>query len=249
MNPDESQAEDYDKPVAYDANGQPLYSHPAETPPQIPLQVVHTARPVDIEKPFISIATQAKHDEAKRLYPELNLSGSEYVITMVRRHPIGLFGPLAIGVMLIALSLSALLNYDIIAEFFRLTDAAASVSAVVLPITLFILLVCLGVYIAYFVYTNNKFYLTNESVIQEIQMGLFHRREQTISLGSVEDASYVQNGILQEILGYGEIRLSTIGNENTYTFPYAGHPKERIAALNDAVEAFKNGRPVDTTVI
>jgi hypothetical protein len=87
--------------------------------------------------------------------------------------------------------------------------------------------------------------LTNESVIQEIQLSLFSQHEQTISLGNIEDASYFQEGILQQMINYGTIRLSTQGDENTYRFTYASNPKQHIATLNNAVEAFKNGRPVE----
>jgi hypothetical protein len=110
--------------------------------------------------------------------------------------------------------------------------------------TLFILLVGIGGYIAVWVYMNNKFFLTNESVIQEIQTSLFSRHEQTVSLINIEDASFQQHGILQTMLNYGSIRLSTEGDETTYRFEYVSNPKEQIATLNNAVEAFKNGRPV-----
>ena len=66
-----------------------------------------------------------------------------------------------------------------------------------------------------------------------------------VSLGSIEDASYKQHGILQTILNYGTIRLSTEGDETTYRFAYVSNPNKQVAILNDAIEAFKNGRPYD----
>ena len=106
-------------------------------------------------------------------------------------------------------------------------------------------LVVLGGAVALWVYLQNQFFMTNESVIQEVQESLFMRREQTVSLGSIEDASFKQNGILQTVFDYGTIRLSTEGQETTYVFRYVAHPKRQIAILNNAIEAFKNGRPVD----
>ena len=76
-------------------------------------------------------------------------------------------------------------------------------------------------------------------------MSLFTRKEQTVSLANIEDASYDQKGIIQMLFNYGSIRLSTEGDETTYRFSYVANPKEQIAILNNAVEAFKNGRPVD----
>jgi hypothetical protein len=98
--------------------------------------------------------------------------------------------------------------------------------------------------VATFIYNANEFFLTNESVIQHIQTSLFSHREQTVSLSNVEDASYTQDGIMPHLFNYGMLRLSTEGDETTYRFNYASSPQKQIATLNNAVEAFKNGRPV-----
>jgi hypothetical protein len=42
------------------------------------------------------------------------------------------------------------------------------------------------------------------------------------------------------------MRLSTEGEETTYRFAFVENPKEQIATVTDAVESFKNGRPVGT---
>ncbi|HEY0965190.1 MAG TPA: PH domain-containing protein, partial [Candidatus Saccharimonadales bacterium] len=97
----------------------------------------------------------------------------------------------------------------------------------------------------FWVYLRNQFYMTNESVIQEIQHSLFSKHEQTVSLGSIEDASFRQSGILQTMLNYGTVRLSTEGEETTYRFAFVENPRAQVAIVNNGVEAFKNGRPVD----
>jgi hypothetical protein len=241
MNPED---QDYDRPVAYDAEGKPLYAHPAKKAKPAP-QVVHLSRPIEPVKPEISPAAQARHERSKRLYPFLNLSDAEYVISAVRRHPIGLIIPIGLGTVVIALALSILANYEGFVDYFSITGAMANSDTVNLPIWLFSALIALGMFIIYYVYVNNKFFLTNESVIQEIQVTLFSRLEQTVSLSNIEDASYTQEGVLQTVFNYGSIRLSTEGDETTYRFTYVANPKMHIATLNNAVEAFKNGRPTD----
>ena len=114
-----------------------------------------------------------------------------------------------------------------------------------IPLLLLAVLALIGGYVGTYVYRENTFFLTNESVIQNVQTSLFSKRLQTVSLGNVEDASYTQNGILPHILNYGMIRLSTQGDETTYRFSYASEPENQIGLLNNAVEAFKNGRPVE----
>lgn len=244
MNPEQPTEQDYNQPVAYDAQGNPLYAHPPKQQEPVP-QVVHMSRAVEPVKPVISPEAQRRHDESKERWPYLNLSDGEYVITAVRRHPIGLIIPLALGALLIAMAMTLLFNYDLFVETFRITGAGAEPGAATTPVLLFCALIGLGMFVVYYVYVNNKFFLTNESVIQEIQVSLFSRLEQTVSLANIEDASYTQQGILQHLFDYGAIRLSTEGEETTYRFTYVASPKRHIATLNNAVEAFKMGRPVD----
>jgi uncharacterized membrane protein YdbT with pleckstrin-like domain len=249
MNPNEpqnpqTQTPDVPQPVAYDAEGRPLYAHPPVTPQQSAPQVVQMMRPLEPAKPEISSAIKARHEESQRQFPFLNLSEGEFVIKSMRRHPIGLFFPMTLGIILLAMAVSILFLYDSIAQSLDLTGPAASVESALLPVGLLCLLIGMGMFVAYYVYTNNKFFLTNESVIQEIQTSLFSRHEQTVSLGNIEDASFRQTNIIQSLFGYGSIRLSTEGDETTYRFTYVANPKEHIATLNNAVEAFKLGRPV-----
>lgn len=233
-----------DQPVAYDTEGRPLYYHPLESPQSQP-QVIHVSRSADPAKVDISPRIRLKHERSRQMYPMLNLSDGEYVVMAVRRHPIGLFLPFLSGFFLLLLPTLLLLNYDTVITSLNLNNQAVDVTVMVIPVLLFMTLVIIGVYIAYFVYNSNKFFLTNESVIQEIQLSLFSRHEQTVGLANIEDASFVQAGIIQQLFNYGTVRLSTEGEETTYTFTFAANPRHHIEVLNNAVEAFKNGRPVE----
>ena len=273
MNP--QQKENTPQPVAYDADGKPLYYHPPQTAeptsvveqnrshvtsrpetiygqnfdPRLRSQyanepdVVHVAR--DIEpKPFaISHEVKAKHDESVARYPRLNLSEGEFVILDIKRHPIGMLVPIGIAGLLIVAIMFFVMMYPSIAS-----GSTASILPPVMAIfgvaLLLIGLVVLGGAVALWVYLQNQFFMTNESVIQEIQESLFSRHEQTVSLGSIEDASFRQSGIIQTLFNYGTIRLSTEGEETTYVFRYVANPREQIAILNNAIESFKNGCPV-----
>lgn len=252
MNPDQNPPasppeQDPNQPVAYDAQGRPLYAHPPTAPvTNVDLQHVHFSRASSPEAPEISEELKAKHDDSVRRYPFLNLSESEYVISAVRRHIIGLIIPVIIVTFLIIVTLVVTVFHPLIIESSGGSSAdLPSYDAILLIGFLFAALLAIGGYIVVWVYINNKFFLTNESVIQEIQISLFARNEQTVSLANIEDASFQQSGIVQTLFDYGSIRLSTEGDETTYRFNYVSNPKHQIAILNNAVEAFKNGRPVD----
>jgi hypothetical protein len=210
--------------------------------------VVHAGRPIEPKKGVISDELRKKHEDSVAKFPFLNLSEGEYVILNIQRHPIGLWIPVGTGMFLIILLLSGLFIYPTILEQQRdslITGGGLpGFGFVALIVILVSVLVGIMTYIAAWIYLRNQFFLTNESVIQELQYGLFSHHEQTASLGSIEDVSYKQHGILQTMLNYGSIRLSTEGEETTYRFYYVSNPKRQTATLTNAVEAFKNGRPV-----
>jgi hypothetical protein len=175
---------------------------------------------------------KTRHDQSLVDYPGIHITDNEFVIAEVRRHPIGLLAPLLGGVVLIGIAFAFLFNYGAFASSFQLTGAFANAGTMVLPILLFVLVVALVMYISYYIYNRNYFILTNECVIENMQYSLLSHREQTISLGSIEYA-----------LNYGSIRLSTIGDEDTYRFNFVSDPKNELTRLSDAVENFKNKRP------
>lgn len=212
-------------------------------------KVVHASRDYDPKVPAVSERLQRKHERSARMYPFLNLSEGEFVILRVTRHPIGLFIPsflTGLGIIFLTALIFlvpdfyASLRADVVGGEYFPTEVI-----IIGVLLLLVFIVALFGGVSIWVYLRNHFFLTNESVIQEIQHGLFSHHEQTVSLGSIEDASYRRQGIMQHIFDYGTMRLSTEGEETTYIFSYVENPKKQVAIINNAVEAFKNGRPVD----
>jgi hypothetical protein len=214
-------------------NPQPGQPAPSQDEPT----QVYYQRPLEPSSPTITPEIQQKCEESRRKYPKLNLSNGEFVISDVKRHPIGLIGVWFFS----GLAIAGIIGLVAIAST---GDWGVQPLAIGLIAILLCTLVLIGAYVAAYVYNANTFHLTNESVVQNIQTSLFANHEQTVSLGNVEDASYEKHGVIQTIFDYGTIRLSTQGDETTYRFTFASQPAKQIAKLNNAVEAFKNGRPV-----
>jgi len=254
-----SPTEDLTKPVAYDQYGRPLYAHPptvsSQTPPtaappvqpavEQPPQVVYMSRAVSPHEQEPSAEVKARHDQSLRNHPQLNLSDHEYVISAIQRHPIGLisiWAVVAAAVLIIFIGFPMLVNGSSV--FGRELSPGAIASGGVVLLLAAVLFV-LGGIVATVIYNANRFYLTNESVIQHIQTSLFSKKDQTISLVNIEDASYRQQGIIATVLNYGSLRLSTEGEETTYRFNFVANPRKQVDLLNNAVESFKNFRPID----
>ena len=93
-------------------------------PQQQQPQVVHMTRALEpVEMPLTPEVKQ-KHQDSIELYPHLNLSEHEYVISAVRRHPIGLVGTVIVTLLGIPDSSIPTIGtkFKEISASFRLTD-------------------------------------------------------------------------------------------------------------------------------
>lgn len=227
-------------------------AHPNEVQQPQPHEGYHVAPPIvgsaarrnvahQVAHQHITPEMMEKHDQSKRKYPHITLSRGEYVIEEVRRHPIGLFSIWGVAGFLLFALFAALPWYSLNMGFFSevlLIPAADLPSAVTLTTPMLILaaLVVLGAALATYVYNGNRFYLTNESIIQHVQTSIFDTRNQVVNLINVEDASSEQSGILQQVLNYGTLRLSTQGDETIYHFHFVTNPRKVVHTVNDATE-------------
>jgi len=181
------------------------------------------------------------HEQAKKQYPLLSLSPGEYVLEVVRRHPIGLIAIWGITGFLVLLTMALVplyaANLGAVADFLNIPaknlPTAAVMSTPALILTAFFLL---GGVIATYVYNQNRFYITTESIIQFVQFSLFKSKQQVVNLINVEDASADQTGILQQVLNYGTLRLSTQGEDTIYHFRFVANPNQVVHNINDATE-------------
>lgn len=209
------------------------------------IQNVHFVRSREPIPEVISDSVRLKHQQSKKTFPELNLSEGEYVIMNIKRHPVGLVVPAILGFFLIILSLLFFINVDPLVDPIKFTSVSLSSSDLILPMFLFAGLILLANYIIFYVYSKNQLFLTNESLIQHIQISLFSKKERVISLMDIEDISFSQHGLAQTVFNFGSIRLSTEGEGSTYSFNYTPDPKETVSNLSNAIESFKYGRAIN----
>ncbi len=237
MNPQSSKGPtDYNQPVAYDTNGQPLYAHPPSMTPETPPVISEPVANPNVKVAQASDVT-ARHVESKQQYPQLNLSQDEYVVEEIRRHLIGLLPILAMVGFVVLAGILVLLFYPMIAH--SAAGTLPTPSSIILPVLMIIILVVLLGYIAYTIYISNKLFLTDESVIDETQGGLFAHQERTVSLANIEEVTFSQNSVLQNWFNYGTLRMTIEGDHVAYEFPYMGNPKSRVDMIVNAIEQFK----------
>lgn len=158
-----------------------------------------------------------RHERSLKDFPNLKLEDGEYVEFAFMRAKICLLmilGGTALGLILILIAfLIVLMGQSMIDDMGR--NFLFIILSALMAAAFLIGLVALRVY------KGNRLYITNKHVIQFVMNSLVSSSINIIDLASVEDASFRQDSLLQKLFHYGTFRLSTVGDETTYTFKYS----------------------------
>lgn len=171
--------------------------------------------------------TDLRHDRSAKDFPSLSLEPDEYVALKIVRSKLGLLiiwfaeivGFLALTFLLIVFDKPAPVPATVT------VNSAALIRPIIFG--LYGVLILTGL-IGTKVYLSNKLYITNHRMIQISSNALFHESTNIIELSRIEDVSYTQSGIIDAIFHIGTIRMSTVGDETTYTFPFVDTPTDEI---------------------
>ena len=201
----------------------------------------HIQKVMEVETPVGDPAViAARHQEAARRYPDVNLDSDEYVVVSIKRHSFGVFGIIISSMLSFIIVASIWITISIMPNNLNLT-LAMKTNITLASLALLALSVDSAM-IGHSIYKNNKFIITNERVVQWIVSGLFNQKKQTINLEAIKDISFSQTGFLQHLIGFGTVRLSTIGEESTYTFTFVPQPNKYAELLGDLVENAKENQ-------
>lgn len=180
------------------------------------------------------------HARSQKDFPGLNLEDGEYVELVIRRAPIGvtvIWGLAFAAFFILTLTLGFLMTNGNIAATLNINQTAVSY----LYFIIFILYGIVGVaaFVASHVYRSNRLVVSNSRLFHYQSLSLFSRSTNVIDLSSIEDVSYRQTGLIDHLLHMGTIRLSTVGDETTYTFKYAAIPKVNLDEITHLVHVAK----------
>ena len=167
--------------------------------------------------PKIGALAIATADDEQLLEP------GEHLVTVVRRHPIGL---VAIYVEMLAgiAAVIAMLLYGILVFFKNNSGSAKGLAAAgaVFVIAFIILLLIIST----LVYRRCRLIVTDKSVVQIIQKALFNRKISRLSMSNVEDVNVEQKGILASLFNYGTLTIQTAGQEDNFVFSLCPKPND-----------------------
>ena len=178
---------------------------------------------------------KVRHERSVKDFPELKLEEDEYVVFSITRAKVCLFmtfiGLGAGFIVVLLLFLTVILGQSML-------DEMGKNFLLIILMILFAAAVIAGIFF-YIVYKGNKMFITNKRVMQFVMTTPVSNSINIIDLGSIEDASFRQNGILQQIFNYGTLRLSTVGDETTYTFKYSDIAPDNLREITELITRAK----------
>lgn len=163
------------------------------------------------------------------------LEPGEHMITVVRRHPIGIIiiyleALLGVGALAtLAILIAPDVFNDLSTQTNRLIVAGTILAVAILVFVLFV---------ATYVYRQSRLLITDRSLVQVMQRSLFIRKVSRLSLSNVEDVSAEQRGILATILNYGVLIIQTAGEMENFMFPTCPDPNRYARRILEARQAF-----------
>ena len=176
-----------------------------------------------------------RHERSKRDFPGVRLEEDEYVEFAFSRARVCLWlilGGVATGLVLILLAfLLVLMGQGMIDETGR-----RFLFIILFALLAAALVTCI---VSSIIYHGNKLFITNKRAIQMITISPVINSVNVIDLTSVEDVSFKQSSLLQRIFHYGTLRLSTVGDETTYTFKFSDISGEDLKAVTKLVSDAK----------
>ena len=175
---------------------------------------------------------QLKHARSAMSHPDIDLEPDEYVVLHIKRAHIGIVGIWAtIGVLIFALCIVLFVINEESMGFLRLAVLAV-----------FALIVFSG-FVAASIYKANQLYITNHRAIQKSRTSLFANSTNIIKLSRIEDVSFRQNSLFDHLFSIGTLRMSTVGDETTYTFNWLATPQDEVNTISHLVYENKHGHP------
>ncbi len=112
----------------------------------------------------------------------------------------------------------------------------AMIVVIVLVIVSFMLLV------ATFIYRQSKIILTDKTITQTLQVGLFNKKISQLAVSSIEDVTAQKAGFFPTMLNFGRLLVETAGEQENFHFDYCPNPDHYAKLILETRQQFMSRR-------
>jgi len=177
--------------------------------------------------------SQHQNPPQDKLHPMVVLRPGERVICEIKRHPFGILSMYFSGAIaiIVAFTLAAF------APNIIQSDTDITMPAFLAASILSVGIACI-LWIATSIYWQNRWIVTDDSITQITQDGLFGRRVSQLSMENLEDVTIDKSGIIQTMLNFGTLKAETAGERSKFMFPFCPDPATYARKILEVHETF-----------
>ena len=180
---------------------------------------------------------RVQHARSAKDFPEIDLEQDEHVVLHIRRSRIGvIFIWTVVALMIIALSITLILlaaSNGSNNSVFSMNEL--SLRYLRLGIFALYVVIFFGGLIGQNIYNSNQIYVTNHRLIQKSRNSIFAHSTNIIELRRIEDVSFRQSSLIDNLFHIGMLRMSTVGEETTYSLKYVDTPRDEVKTISHLV--------------
>ena len=180
---------------------------------------------------------QVKHARSEKDYPELKLEPDEHVVLHLKRSRVGviaLWCMVAFCIIVLSFALIMIANSLKNNETLLVVNDDALGYLRIAIFALYAVVIAGGM-VGQSIYDTNEMYITNRRAIQKSRVSLFANSTNIIELRRIEDVSFRQETLFDHLFHIGILRMSTIGDETTYTFRFLDTPRDEVTTISHLV--------------
>ncbi len=218
----------------------PQFAQPPAMPP-LPKQMsaymqqpAATLQPITPPQPSQTPVTPFIADTP---HPMVVMQAGEQVVCRIKRHPFGIVSSYFVGgLVVVALAAAAMFLVPRAADQVGDSQQFQSIAYLVLGLVALATAGILGIMTN--VYWKNEWIVTDDSLTQLNQISLFASQSSQLSMENIEDVTVDQNGMIQQMFGFGTLHVETAGEHSKFAFDYCPTPTKYARMILEAREAF-----------
>lgn len=179
---------------------------------------------------------RVQHARSAKDFPEIDLEQDEHVVLHIRRSRIGVvFIWTIVALMIIALSITLILLAASSSNNSVFSMNELSLRYLRLGIFALYVVIFFGGVVGQNIYNSNQIYVTNHRLIQKSRNSIFAHSTNIIELRRIEDVSFRQSSLVDNLFHIGMLRMSTVGEETTYSLKYVDTPRDEVKTISHLV--------------
>lgn len=180
--------------------------------------------------------SKLQHARSAKDFPEIDLEADEYVVLHIKRSRIGIaFIWVVVALLVMALSLALIVLAGTAAQSAAFSMNESAMHYLRLGILALYAVFFFGGIVGQSIYDANQIYVTNRRLIQKSRNSLFANSTNIIELRRIEDVSFRQSSLVDQIFRLGVLRMSTVGEETTYSLKYVDTPRDEVKIISHLV--------------